>query len=372
MEGEAVKVVKKRARVDASMEEYHEITWTRLLDQSIVSTSPPKQNFDKQCRLWTGSVDCDGYGKSSYRKKPSTVHRISLMIKEKVDFLPRVNEEGELMHARHLCDVRNCFEPSHLMFGTIMENGEDKAKSGTLKGDNNVSSKITEDLARQIKLSKLPEADTNYLTRRQRALKFGVSSKTVQSIDLGNSWAWLPFIDGTISTARIDYLKKENKKRRKLSKATPWTKEQWKNVEEKLTNVNYVQESKTRMFNNVYCKEWLKRKHNGYGIMSIHGNSERAHIIACTIANNYVRPDKLLALHKCGNASCVEFTHLQFGTAEENMKDKRVHGTSKAKLSLEQEAEVRKLFAEGNVTKSALAKQFKVSNTTMRRIIWNK
>lgn len=75
------------------------------------------------------------------------------------------------MHVRHMCDNKACVEPAHLQIGTPAENSHDKVTDAIKQA------------ARAIFSSR------GSGTRRERAIRFGVSERQVSNIDYGQSWA---------------------------------------------------------------------------------------------------------------------------------------------------------------------------------------
>lgn len=154
--------------------------WTRLIKSTKLSSNIYNNN---NCLLWNG-YQLNGYGTISIDNITYRVHKVSYWIHnnyKKISDIPHNNDETKLV-IRHLCNNSLCVEPSHLLLGTDYKNNyEDKIEAGTIqRGNNHYNSKINEDLAKQIKLSKFPRKNENYLTQKERALKFNVSLNTIQ------------------------------------------------------------------------------------------------------------------------------------------------------------------------------------------------
>lgn len=67
------------------------------------------------CRLWTGTMTADGYGRlgiwDKVKKKRTTVfaHRVAYVV-----FVGPIPDKHDIDHIPHLCPHRNCIEPTHL------------------------------------------------------------------------------------------------------------------------------------------------------------------------------------------------------------------------------------------------------------------
>lgn len=95
------------------------------------------------CWLWPHVTDPGGYGKFSALSLVGFVHRISHHV-----------YNGPIpagLVARHHCDVRSCWNPTHLTFGTHAENRNDAViRDRTLHGMEHPGRIITADDARAI------------------------------------------------------------------------------------------------------------------------------------------------------------------------------------------------------------------------------
>lgn len=348
----------------SEIEKSHEKAFKRLIKHSKDGDFPKHTELTERCRIWTG-YQFGGYGRFKYCGKQTSCHRVSLLIKMGLESLPKQNENGDILETRHLCHEKLCIEPTHLVLGTKIENGEDQRKNGAQRGENHHNATITEDIAVKIKLSKRIKGDPNYKTQSERAIEFGVLKNIVRNIDDGNAWTHLSSINND------DKAKDNGQKRRKRKKElkeVPWTNEQYEEARKKLVDSNYVKECFTRLYNGITCKEWIKGNIAGYGLLNIHGVSVRAHIIACAITNNNIIPDGFEAAHLCGFSLCVEPKHLKFKTPKDNAKDKIEHGTN-ATIPFDDVLEIRKLYAKGDVTQTYLAKRFNICQSTVSLII---
>lgn len=83
-------------------------------------------------------------------------------------------------------------------------------------------------------------------------------------------------------------------------------------------------------------------------------------------------PEGLLVRHKCDNRMCINPEHLELGTVKDNSMDMVVRGRSlkgsKNASSRLTEEQVRRIKQDTNSTTAALARQYGVGESTIRRI----
>lgn len=99
-----------------------------------------KRGAPKDCWLWTGTLDKDGYGRVSFKGRYHRAHRL---VFELLGFM--LNPEDYLMHS---CDVRACCNPHHLKRGTHLENVADMNAKGRHHNSPNAAGLTSADVAR--------------------------------------------------------------------------------------------------------------------------------------------------------------------------------------------------------------------------------
>lgn len=122
---------------------------------------------------------------------------------------------------------------------------------------------------------------------------------------------------------------------------------------------------------------------SGYGHMKFCGEFKKSHRISWEIHNGPI-PPKILVCHKCDNPPCVRPDHLFLGTNKDNKEDcvkknrhykgglpphvpGEKHGASI--LTEKQVLEIRKKYTGKYGNSIALAKEFGVDRTNIRRIV---
>ena len=130
------------------------------------------------CWIWAGAVNENGYGSFWDGERSETASRAAYRL--------FVSPIPDGLFVLHRCDNPKCVKPSHLFLGSHEDNMRDrdlKGRAAKLSGSRNPSAKLTEDQAREIKLSSLPAAHFSS--------KFGIAESIVSSIRKGRTWKHL-------------------------------------------------------------------------------------------------------------------------------------------------------------------------------------
>jgi len=128
------------------------------------------------CLLWTGQLSEKGYGKVLINGRRWRVHRLALAL------VGRELTPG--MQVCHSCDVRRCYEPSHLWLGRNLDNVADAMRKRRIPvGTSKALSKLTESAVREKRQKRALGVGPSELAR-----EFGVSSRTIR--DAANHVTW--------------------------------------------------------------------------------------------------------------------------------------------------------------------------------------
>jgi hypothetical protein len=323
---------------------------------------PAEDGFDMGCKLWNGSL-FEGYGMTSIACKSRFVHVLAMLLEGGIQ-TPPTDAKGNTLMVRHICKNKNCFEVSHLEWGTAKQNGEDRIRDGTnLAGEDHPGAKISNEVALAIKMSWVPIGDPDYMTQRPRAEKFGVHLCIVRDIDGGRTWSHLPG--------------PANKPQRE--KATPQNKSDRNNLsdDDMSTLISRIADkvtitpglSKDPKVTSPCHMFTGSTTNNGYGKMRYKHTGFHPHIIVCEHKMNRRTPDGLIVRHTCGNKLCVSPCHLEFGTKKENRLDSIIHGDIKHKFTIEDIKRIRCIPITDRVAVQEVADAFDVRIDYIQSII---
>lgn len=313
----------------------------------------PTAGFETGCLLWSKAKDNDGYGKGTFCSKTLQCHIAAMLVFLNVDAIPLTSDDKQQV-VRHKCRNRNCCEPSHLELGSSQDNFDDMKRDGTVrKGINHGGCKISEEIARTIKLSWRPKDHFEWLSQTDRGKPYGVSQILVSKIDNGEAWAHLP---GVEERTYKGYQKIKGIDRDSLTTI---------DYETILKKIHKSTIDGKIIFNGSACREWQGRYKRDYGLMQYKNTEFRTHVVACEAVAKQRTPKGMIVRHLCNNKKCCNPSHLKFGTTSENSCDAFLNNHSSAKLSV---ADVVAIRASQN-TLRILANHYGVQTRTIKSVI---
>ncbi len=128
------------------------------------------------------------------------------------------------------------------------------------------------------------------------------------------------------------------------------------------------------------CHEWTgTRSQRGYGRLLVNGMQRYAHRVVYSREVGEI-PEGMCVCHKCDTPSCVNPEHLFLGAPADNTADMMQKGRNvfqshhgenhwKARLSAEDVAEIRRLYAAGGVRQADLAGRYSLSVAYVSQIV---
>jgi hypothetical protein len=297
------------------------------------------------CRLWTGYITSDGYGRTHFRAKSRYTHVISYIIHNQTEDIP----EGQLV--RHKCQNRNCIAPEHLELGTAKDNSSDQLRDGTAQiGSKNSRATIDEKIALEIYQLR------STVTIQDRADKFGVSRGIVECIDDGLNWSHVtghkkPEVKVKVKNLIIDDKTPESV---------------FINAQERVKkNSKIVFDSTKKEFHWIWK---LCKNHAGYGQTNLCSTIMGAHMLSWIVFNRKPIPKGYIICHSCaGHPDCVNPSHLYLGTHKTNTQDKIKDGMMSQPGITKDIAEAI-MKSKGNGTSAERAELYKVSSAIVHHI----
>lgn len=276
--------------------------------------------------------------------------------------IPIQTIQEEKMVVRHQCGNNKCFEHSHLEIGTFSQNNfDDRIRDETmLNGEKHHAASITEDRARKIMDSKVPRADSAYLTQRERAENFGVSLKLVKNIDIGHSW-------GHLRDGGNDRMRKKRTEDAIRARNKTWDDQHFGDAESRIRDRIRFEVCPVKGLEGD-CHIWTgTTNRDGYGYLTIHSKPMRAHVLALECYLKRHRQASEVTRHLCGVKKCCNPLHLQFGTQSENSIDAVRHGHAKTNLDIDKVRRIKEALLEGT-SRSFLASEYGCQEDTIRQI----
>lgn len=127
------------------------------------------------------------------------------------------------------------------------------------------------------------------------------------------------------------------------------------------------------------CWVWAARTQNGYGVVSLKGESIGVHRMSYEVFVGPI-PEGLLIRHRCHNRRCCNPLHLESGTDYDNWLDSLVDGRTSiaeqdgsdnimSKLTEKQVYEIREKYKTGKFLAKELAEQYGVSRRVVERTV---
>jgi hypothetical protein len=130
---------------------------------------------DKPCKLWTGSLNTRGYGHKRVHGKLERVHRLAY-----------AELHGPIIGGTvicHHCNVKSCYEITHLYPGTQQENVQQAVADGLMGKLNPVQvQELREKMKVQVAWGEKGRA------LRKLAAEYGVTSSALRSILRNETW----------------------------------------------------------------------------------------------------------------------------------------------------------------------------------------
>jgi len=118
----------------------------------------------------------------------------------------------------------------------------------------------------------------------------------------------------------------------------------------------------------------------GYGRYRVNGVGHNAHKASYLLFIGKI-PDGIVVRHKCDNPSCVNPSHLELGTHQDNMNDRRDrqrgargdrYNSGTAKLNPVAVAVMRHMYSRGLKSQSALGRAYGVTQGAVWRVVHGK
>lgn len=129
------------------------------------------------------------------------------------------------------------------------------------------------------------------------------------------------------------------------------------------------------------CWNWIgsaagKKTHKYGSLAKGTYGEDKAHRYMYWLCNGNIPKGKVIC-HRCDNCLCVNPMHLFLGTQQDNVKDmfqknrtlRNGHNNGRAKLTYVKVATIRKLYRATRSSYESLAKEYKVSKSTIAMII---
>lgn len=133
-----------------------------------------------ECWNWVGALEKSGYGYlgNTMRQGAIKAHRLSYEI--------HIGKIPAGMCVCHMCDNRQCVNPTHLFLGTRTDNNHDRDRKGRtnkMYGESNPKAKLT-----NANVVLIREMRNSGMTQQSIADRFGISQNAVSRILNRKTW----------------------------------------------------------------------------------------------------------------------------------------------------------------------------------------
>lgn len=127
------------------------------------------------CRLWTGPLVRNGYGRVKFGGRQVLVHRLAWELHH--------GEIPSALQVLHRCDVRCCANPDHLFLGSALDNMRDKMAKGRHRSSRH-RAKVRPD-----EVCAIRQAIRSGETQAGVGKRYGLTQQSVSKIVNGVTWA---------------------------------------------------------------------------------------------------------------------------------------------------------------------------------------
>jgi hypothetical protein len=292
-----------------------------------------------------------GYGTIKVESTMYFLHRVVFWLNS--DYL-HINDLPAKLQVAHGCKELCCILPEHYSLVTPKQNASHKVRDGTQTyGEQHHGATITQVIAQNIASSWKPPTDSTFRTQKQRADLFGVKQSLVADIDNRRSWPTLIHPNGR------SYQDRNDKKCIRKAEARLKTIYSKSDIEEIKTRL-----SKRSVINHKLGCHDFNGKYRDVPELSIFHQTKSGGRWAAIVATGKYEHD-LQALHSCGRGKiCVNPEHMRWGTIKENMQDKKIHGTTTAKVTDQDILDI----SHSDQTVEKLIQRYKLARSTVQQI----
>lgn len=175
-------------RTEASREKSRQAAKRRVYARSDVAVrfwARVDNRGNENCWPFLGAHTTDGYGHFQVGSRRDGSRRMVYAHRLAWELTHGKIPQGQL--ACHKCDQPSCCNPSHLFLGSSADNVADMDAKGrrvatAMKGERHGRAKLTDDDVRNIRRI------AGHESRRSTSIRFGVTEKTIGSIQRGDTW----------------------------------------------------------------------------------------------------------------------------------------------------------------------------------------